>query len=360
MTDADYMRIALDLARKAAGKVSPDPMVGAVIVKDGEIVGRGFYEKYGARHAEPVAIEQAGDRCRGATIYTNLEPCCHFGKNPPCSEAIVKAGIARVVSSMTDPNPKVNSGGFQQLREAGLEVESGLLEDEARLLNEVFIKWVTTQIPFVILKIAQTIDGRIAQSDGISKWISGEESRRDVHTLRAEYDAVLVGANTVRTDNPELTVRLVEGRNPKRIVIAGSTPIPATSRIFTDDFKKNTVVACTSEQSSHYKQIDGITVWEIEGQNDGLPSPVHLMIRAGKERISSLLVEGGSRLASQLVGRKLVDKIHIVTAPKILGSGIPSFDDIKADRLDRAVTLRDLTYKQVGDDMWTTGYPEWR
>jgi len=360
MTDAEYMKIALELARQGAGKVAPDPMVGAVIVKDGEIVGKGWYDRYGARHAEPVAIEQAGERCKGAVIYTNLEPCCHFGKNPPCADAVIKAGISRVVSSMTDPNPKVNSGGFAKLRQAGIEVESGILEEEARQLNEVFIKHVTTKMPFVMLKIAQTIDGRIAQADGKSQWISGDESRQEVHRLRAEYDAVVVGSNTARIDNPELTVRLVDGRNPKRIIVAGSSPLPTDLHVFSDDFKKSTIVACKSDHLAHYSQIDGITTWEIKGTDDGHISLMHLLIKAGGEGLSSLLVEGGSRLASSLLKHKLVDKLCVVTAPRILGSGLAAFENIGVERLDRSVTLRDVSYKQVGDDIWTLGYPEWR
>ncbi len=354
------MRIAFEIAVEASGLVSPDPVVGAVVVKNGEIVGRGNYSKYGAPHAEAVALREAGDRAVGATVYTNLEPCCHHGKNPPCTDALIAAGVKRVVSSISDPNPKVNSGGIERLREAGIEVEIGLLEEEAREINEVFLKYITTQLPFVVLKLAQTLDGRIAQENGQPGYVTSEESRREVHRLRAQYDAVLVGANTVRIDDPELTVRHVEGRNPKRIVVAGAKPISLDARVFKDDNRKNTIVACTTDTVNLYENLEDVTTWEFEKDRDGNLSLIKLLMKIGEERISSVLLEGGNVLASSFVKRKLIDKLHVFTAPLILGSGLPSVSDIGPSRLDRALRLARTSVKTSGDDCWMVGYPEWR
>jgi diaminohydroxyphosphoribosylaminopyrimidine deaminase/5-amino-6-(5-phosphoribosylamino)uracil reductase len=360
MNDAEYMAMTLELAAKAIGKVSPDPLVGAVIVNNSEIVGTGYYAEYGAPHAEAVAINEAGDKCKGGTIYTNLEPCCHFGKNPPCTDAIIEVGIRRVVSAMHDPNPKVDSNGFATLRAAGIKVEIGLMEDEARELNEPFFKFITTQLPYVVLSIAQTSDGRIAQPDGHSQWITCKESRTEVHRMRATYDAVMVGANTVRVDNPQLTVRHVDGRHPKRIIVAGSKLLSQDFNVFTDSEKARTIVACTPDQAEHYSRFDGITVWEIDKSSDGYPSLTGILIRAAHERIASILLQGGSFLTSSFLAHKLIDKIHVFTAPIILGTGLPSVQDIGMNRLDRSIRIRGAKYRQVGDDIVTTGYPEWR
>ncbi len=360
MNDAEYMAITLELAAKATGRVSPDPLVGAVIVNDGEVVGTGYYAEYGAPHAEASAIREAGDRCKGGTIYTNLEPCGHFGKNPPCADAIIRVGIRRVVAAIHDPNPKVDCKGFAKLRAAGVDVEIGLMEDEAKELNEPFLKFVTTQLPYVVLSIAQTSDGRIAQPDGHSQWITCKESRTEVHRMRATYDAVMVGANTVRVDNPQLTVRHVDGRHPKRIIVAGSKLLPQDFNVFTDNEKARTIVACTPDQTEHYSRFDGVTVWEIDRSSDGYPSLTGILMRAARERIASILLAGGSALTSSFLVHKLIDKIHIFTAPIILGTGLPSVQDIGTDGLDRSIRIRDAKYKQVGDDIVTTGYPEWR
>lgn len=360
MNDREYIELALQLAKQGAGYVSPDPLVGAVVVNNGEIVGRGHYRKYGESHAEAMAILDAGDRCRGATIYTNLEPCCHLGKSPPCTDAIINSGIKRVVSSLRDPNPKVNGGGFEKLKAAGIVVEAGVMEDEATELNEVFLKYISTRMPFVIVVLAQTLDSKIAQPDGLSQWITCAESRKEVHRIRSETDAVLVGANTVRVDNPQLTVRDVKGRDPKRIIVAGSSPLPADSTVFTDDMRQSTVIACAPEYSESFSGFDGVTVWEIDRSQGGRVNVMNLLIRAGKEQVASILVEGGSAITTAFFARKLVDKIHVFTAPMILGRGLSAVENIGIDRLDRAVRIRDERYKQVGTDMWLSGYPEWR
>ncbi len=213
------MKMALALAWKGQGKTSPNPMVGAVVVKSGEVVGRGYHHKAGQAHAEVLALRNAAERARGATLYVNLEPCCHFGRTRPCTDAIIEAGIKRVVYSIKDPNPVVNGCGARKLRAAGMEVTSGVGEKEATHLNEIYLKFISTGCPFVILKTAQSLDGRIATITGDSKWISGPEALKFAHRLRAECDAVAIGAGTVKADNPQLTVRLVKGRNPYRIII---------------------------------------------------------------------------------------------------------------------------------------------
>jgi diaminohydroxyphosphoribosylaminopyrimidine deaminase/5-amino-6-(5-phosphoribosylamino)uracil reductase len=264
------------------------------------------------------------------------------------------------VSCIKDPNPKVNCLGFNKLREAGIEVERGLMEDEATELNEVFLKYITTRMPFVVAVIAQTVDSKIAQPDGHSQWITCAEARAEVHRMRSEYDAVLVGANTVRVDNPQLTVRDVEGRNPKRIIVAGSSPLPGESTVFTDDDSSSTIVACAPEEASYYKGLRSTTVWEIDRSEPGNVSLMNLLIRAGKERIASILVEGGSGIMTSLLTHKLIDKIHVFTAPIILGSGLPAVGELGLNRIDRAIAIRDAACRQVGTDSWISGYPEWR
>jgi diaminohydroxyphosphoribosylaminopyrimidine deaminase/5-amino-6-(5-phosphoribosylamino)uracil reductase len=360
MSDVEYMALALELAERAAGRVSPDPMVGAVIVSDGEIVGRGYYAGYGAPHAEAIAIREAADRCAGATIYTNLEPCCHFGKNPPCVNAIIESGIRKVVSSIHDPNPKVDCKGFAALRAAGIEVEVGTMENEATELNEPFLKYITTRLPFVIASIAQTADGRIAQKNGHSQWITCEESRKDVHLLRSRYDAVMVGANTVRIDNPQLTVRHVEGRNPTRIVVAGSRPIDENTNVFTNGSRERTVLVCSPDQVHLYSNLNGVNLWQVETGGDGRVSPAKLLTRAGEERISSILLEGGSALMSSFFRHKLVDKVLVYTAPILLGSGLSALNNLGTDSLERAVRIRNARYRQIGQDILVSGYPVWR
>ena len=245
MEDKDYMQMALKLAAKGKGYASPNPMVGAVLVKDGQIIGQGYHQCCGQNHAEVNAIENATETVAGSTLYVTLEPCCHHGKTPPCTDRIIKQGIARVVIGTTDANPKVSCRGVSLLQAAGIEVSTGVLESQCRKLNEVFFHFMETGLPFVTLKYAQTLDGRIATAQGQSQWISSPASLKFVHRLRARHDAILVGIGTVLQDDPELTVRLVRGRNPVRVVVDSQLRIPLTSKLISSASNTQTLIATT-------------------------------------------------------------------------------------------------------------------
>jgi diaminohydroxyphosphoribosylaminopyrimidine deaminase / 5-amino-6-(5-phosphoribosylamino)uracil reductase len=358
-TDRRYMELALSLAEKGRGHTSPNPMVGAVIVLDGEIVGQGFHRKAGDDHAEIMALREAGECARGATLYVTLEPCCHFGKTPPCSESIIKNGIKRVVAAMTDPNPLVCGGGFTSLHRHHIEIESGVLEDRARKLNEAYFKYIRTKIPFVTLKLAMTLDGRIADRDGGSRWITGPEARKRVHLLRAWSDAVMVGAGTVLADNPRLTVRDAEGSNPWRIILDSHLRSPLDSHVFDD----TRVIVVTGEKPDTAKLPElgrrGIEVWQIESK-EGKISLNDVLRKMGERSMTSLLCEGGSALATTLLREGFVDKLCIFFAPKILGRGIEGVGDLGIQTIDRAVHIGNRELEELDDDILITGYPEYK
>ena len=359
--DKKYMERALQLAENGRGYTSPNPMVGAVVVRAGQIVGQGYHARAGLPHAEVNALNQARAEAetKGSTLYVSLEPCCFSGRTPPCTDAIIQAGIDRVVCAVEDPNPKVSGRGIQMLRGAGIDVEVGCMEHEARRLNEFYFKYMRTGVPFVSLKIAQTLDGRIAASNGSSRWISGEESRRCVHGLRSQHDAVLVGVTTVAKDDPELTVRFVEGENPIRIVLDRTLSIPLESRVVIEGGQGRTIVATSDEADSFRKkqlQAKGLDVWSFpmnEGRNFDLKA---LLKKAAEESITSLLVEGGSEVFSTFLRSRLVDKIYIFLAPIILGSGLSSIGDIGIDTIGGALPLRDFEVQRCGEDVLVTGY----
>lgn len=358
------MRLALQLADKARGETSPNPMVGAVIVRSGKVVGEGYHKRAGADHAEIVALKNAGIKARGATMYVSLEPCCHLGKTGPCTAAIINAGIRRVVYAVADPDPRVSGKGARQLRKAGLSVTSGVLQNEAEQLNEQYIQSQKLQRPFVILKLAQSLDAKIASKSGDSKWISGAPSRRMVHQLRSEVDAVVVGAQTVRQDNPRLTVRDVKGRNPHRIVVMGKRPIPVFARVIAGNRDKKTIVA-TSSSSPSYSSIarlrkKGVEVWETKGSKGGEVDPRAVVRKAHEFGFRSLLLEGGSRLATSFLKGKLVDKLILVTAPLLIGDGVNSIGDLGIVGIQQAIRFDRTTRFELGDDQVFIGYPVWR
>ncbi len=363
--DEAFMRRALELAARARGKTSPNPLVGAVVVKDGAVVGEGYHRKAGEPHAEVHALEQAGSRARGATLYVNLEPCCHFGRTPPCTEAIIRAGIARVVAATLDPNPLVSGKGVARLREAGISVEVGVLEKEARRLNEVFFKYITTRLPFVTLKAALSLDGKIATAAGESKWITGEEARRFVHELRAQHDAVMVGIGTVLADDPSLTVRLVETeRQPRRIVVDSRLRIPLESQLVRTAREVPTIVAAVAGLAPPEKKdalaARGVAVWELPG-DQGRVDLGALAAALGRAEVTSVLLEGGATLNAAALAAKLVDKLVFFFAPLLIGGrdapgpvggeGVP--------RLEEAVKVAELEWRQVGRDLLVMGYPVW-
>ncbi|MBC7326502.1 bifunctional diaminohydroxyphosphoribosylaminopyrimidine deaminase/5-amino-6-(5-phosphoribosylamino)uracil reductase RibD [bacterium] len=353
--DENYMKLCLKLAKKGKGFVSPNPLVGAVVVKEGRIIGRGYHPRYGAPHAEVYALEEAGEDARNADLYVNLEPCAHYGKTPPCVQAIIKAGIKRVVVGMVDPNPMVNGKGIEKLREVGIEVEVGVLEEEARKLNEAYIKFITEGVPFVALKMAQSIDGKIATKTGESKWITGERARRMVHKLRSEYDAVLVGCGTILADDPSLTSHGL-GRDPVRIVLDGKGKVPLSARVFRNDVKRF-VFTTTYASPSWIEGLRNIGVEVIVSEGEEVD--VREMLKElGKRGIASLLVEGGGETSASFLESGVVDKIFFFFAPLIIGGrdAKTSVEGKGCQNLKDAIRLKKLKIRKIGEDFLVEAY----
>ena len=318
-----YMNRALELATQGWGHTNPNPLVGAVIVKDGAIIAEGYHQICGGLHAETAALGNAKQDVRGGTLYVNLEPCSHTGRTPPCAAAVSAAGIRRVVLAMEDPNPKVSGSGIRMLREAGIEVICGVLEQEARRLNEIFITYITRRKPFLILKTAMTLDGKIATVQSDSRWISGESSRQYVHRIRARVAAIMVGINTVNADNPSLTARLgsAPGKDPVRIVIDSKGIIPMTSRVLNVDSPAGAILATTTAiDSAKEKQFQekGIAVIKADGAKGRVDLQI-LMDELYRREIDSVLLEGGGELNAAVLDLGLVDKVMFFIAPKIIG-----------------------------------------
>ena len=370
--DEKFMRVALALAEKGAGNTSPNPLVGCVVVKDGKIVGTDWHKKFGGPHAEVNALRNAGEKAAGATLYVNLEPCSHFGKTPPCTRAIIEAGIGRVVCAMRDPH-KLAAGGIERLASAaGIPVKCGVLEQEALRLNEAFVKFATTATPFVIVKAAASRDGFIAPLENAEsgkasgrgrerkrgkapKWISCAESRGLVHELRRRCDAVLVGAGTVLEDDPRLTCRLGSGRNAKqpiRIILDSRLRTPLNSKAYADS---NALVATARGCGAAKKRAlekKGIEVLECPVDGTGIDL-AFLLEALGKRGISSVLVEGGSRVFSSFLKKRLADKFLLFVAPTALGRGVPLADPQALECLEK---LERVTEKRVGKDVLFQGY----
>lgn len=352
------MREALRIAKFAEGRTSPNPLVGAVIVRDGKIIAQGWHRKAGTPHAEIHALNMAGELARGATLFVTLEPCSHFGRTPPCARAIVDAGIKKVVAAMSDPNPKVAGRGFEILRAAGIEVEVGLLEDEARKLNEVFLKWVTKKLPFVTLKFACSLDGKIATVGGESQWISCEESRKFSHGLRDINDAILVGVGTVFADNPSLTTRLVDGKNPVRVIVDSNARIPLDAKVVTEKSAR-TIIATTSnaspEKISALKNLGVEIITAGNGQRVDLKI---LMRELAAREITSILVEGGGTIHFAMLEAGLVDKIFAFVAPKIIGGSqaLTAVEGAGFEKLSDAVNLENFSAQKLGEDFLLSGY----
>jgi len=352
------MRLALRLARKGEGKVSPNPMVGAVVMKNGNIVGSGYHQKFGEPHAEINALNQAGKKAKGGILYLNLEPHSFYGKTPPCTDSITKAGIKEVFCSMLDPNPKVNGKGIKRLRDEGIKVNLGLLADEAKRLNEVYLKYMTTGIPFVILKVAQSLDGKIATPTGDSKWITSEDARDYVHRLRGKVDAVLVGSNTISKDDPELTIHKQRGENPLRIILTAKGDVPPDCRTIRNNKDRKTIIV-TSKITPFLKGC-GAEIWEIGKNRSGEVDLPEFLKKAGQEGIASILVEGGQETFTSFLKERLVDKFYYFLSPKILGQGLDTFGDLKIERIKDSLELKDLTLKKFYKDYLLVGYPDWR
>jgi diaminohydroxyphosphoribosylaminopyrimidine deaminase / 5-amino-6-(5-phosphoribosylamino)uracil reductase len=361
MNDKQYMNLALRLAKRGTGFISPNPRVGAVIVKNGKVIGQGFHAKFGGPHAEASALSGLNpDELKGATFYVNLEPCCHFGKTPPCTEAIIRSGIGRVVVGMQDPNPLVAGKGIKSLRKAGIDVTLGVLESECGRFNEAFAKWITKHRPFITLKIAQTLDGKIALQNGRSKWITGESSRRKVQHLRAEHDAVLVGIGTVLADDPELTVRSGQRIRPKRIVLDTQLRIPDHAKVIHQpDPERTILVAGPGAPPSRRSWIRslGATVWTVENDSEGRIHIDAFMKKAGEEGLTSILVEGGKAVFSGFLKSGMADRLVCFTAPRLFGDGFSSFSDLGVDTPSDAIGFEDAVWKRCGQDMMFEGKP---
>lgn len=361
--DSKWMKLALREAARGAGYVSPNPMVGCAIVsREGKLLSKGYHERYGAAHAEVNAIAAVKHErdLIDATVYVTLEPCSHYGKTPPCALALAELPIKRVVVAMIDPNPKVSGKGIEMLRANSIQVDVGLMKDEAAHLNEFFLTYITTGRPFVTLKLAQTLDAYTAAPDGMSQWITGEASRARVHEWRRVYDAVMIGRETALADNPSLTVRLVEGRAPKRIVIDGPGTLPRYLNLFSDALEAKTITIGWKAQADPLLSLldadafsgQTITVGKHEGHTDLSEA----LDRIGALGISSVLVESGGTLATALLKRRLVDKVHVFVAPKFLGGGKRSVLGLGIDRLTESLDLRSTSVEKIGEDVLITGY----
>ena len=360
MDDERYIREALDLADRGRGLVSPNPLVGALVVRGGEVVGRGWHEGPGTPHAEIAALTEAGDRARGATLYTSLEPCDHYGRTPPCTLAIARAGVTRVVAATVDPNPAVNGRGLARLRELGIAVTDGLLREEAERTNESFLKHVRTGVPFVTLKMAATLDGKAAARDGSSRWITGEEARLEAHRMRAAADAVMVGARTALVDDPSLTVRDVPYRGAPvlRVVVDSRGRLPRNAKVLSRDAP---TLMATTEASPLDRREDwrarGAEVCVYEAKGGRVPLPT-LLRDLGKRDVQHVLLEGGPTLAWSAVSAGVVDKVAVFLAASLLGGesaptvlGGEGFAPV-----GDAVRLDIRSVDRVGDDLKVEAY----
>jgi diaminohydroxyphosphoribosylaminopyrimidine deaminase/5-amino-6-(5-phosphoribosylamino)uracil reductase len=354
-TDIRFMERALSLAAKGLGRTSPNPVVGCVIVRDGQIIGEGFHARAGEPHAEINAIQAAGGDIAGATIYLTLEPCTHYGKTPPCCDVLIEKRPARVVVAMEDPNPLVSGGGVALLEDAGIQVEVGLLEAEARRQNEWFIKFITTGRPFVIAKCAMSLDGKIATRTAHSQWVTGEAARREVHRLRNLVDGILVGSRTVMLDDPSLTTRLDEGetRDPVRIILDAGEYLDSGRRVFNSESTSPTWIAVTEERD--YPGADEII--DVPKGRGGVDMAV-LMQELGARGIMSLVIEGGGTTLASAFEAGIVDKVMFFVAPKIIGGrdAVTPVEGNGCDTLDEAVLLERMTAQPVGDDLLIEAY----
>ncbi|WP_078549378.1 bifunctional diaminohydroxyphosphoribosylaminopyrimidine deaminase/5-amino-6-(5-phosphoribosylamino)uracil reductase RibD [Litchfieldia alkalitelluris] len=357
-----YMNLALQNAVSMKGQTDPNPLVGSVIVNDNQIVGIGAHLKTGGPHAEVHALQMAGEKAEGGTIYVTLEPCSHHGRTGPCAEAIVRAGLKKVVVATLDPNPVVSGNGIKILENAGLEVIVGVCEEDSRRMNEVFNKYITTKTPFITLKSATTLDGKIAAYTSDSKWITSEEARHDVHQLRNEHAAILVGVNTVIKDDPELTTRIMNGRNPIRVILDTTLKIPLISKVVKDQLAETWVFTGVnhSEQKKQELEKHGVKVFVTSG-NTRVSLPEVLTI-LGQHHISSLLIEGGGEVNAAFIEEHLVDKLVLYIAPKLIGGkSAPTFlEGVGIDKMSRAVDLEDLKIEKLGPDYRFVAYPRYR
>ncbi len=356
--DEMYMRQALRLARRGSGKVSPNPMVGAVIVKGGRVIGRGYHHYFGGDHAEVDALKNAEGDVSGSTLYVTLEPCRHWGKTPPCTDAIIKSKIGKVVVGMLDPFPQMQGKSIELLKKHGIETVVGILENDCRALNEVYLKYITSGLPYVTVKWAQTLDGKIATTQGRSRWISSPESLKFAHRLRATHDAILVGVNTVIKDKPELTTRLVKGRNPVRVILDSQLRIPLDAKVLANQAAAKTLVAAIpaapTKKLAALKKI-GIEVLIVPPDSNGHVDLKALLKMLAQRQISSVLVEGGAETITSFLRLGLADKIIAIIAPRIMGQGTDAVGDLNITDISRALKLTFTRVYRSGVDIVMEG-----
>ncbi len=360
MSDLQHMKSALALARRGLGTVWPNPTVGCVLVRDGEVVGRGWTQPGGRPHGETEALARAGAAARGATVYVSLEPCCHWGKTPPCTDALISAGVARVVMPIEDPDPRVSGAGMRRLRAAGITVDAGLCAAEAKEINAGFFSRLQRGRPFVTLKLASTLDGRIATAGGESQWISGAVARDRAHLLRATHDAVMVGSNTVLVDDPALTCRLpgLAGRSPVRIVVDGRLRAPLTARVVAEARQVPTWFITLRGGDGARRdafRAGGVDVIEVPATAEGSIDMTAALGELGRRGLTRVLVEGGATLAAVLLRAGLVDQLAWFHAPSLLGGdGLPAVAPLGIGRLAEAPRFRRLSVETVGEDVLET------
>ncbi|MCC2377147.1 bifunctional diaminohydroxyphosphoribosylaminopyrimidine deaminase/5-amino-6-(5-phosphoribosylamino)uracil reductase RibD [Bacillus wiedmannii] len=357
-----YMKLALENAKAMKGQTTPNPLVGSVIVNDNRIVGIGAHMKAGEPHAEIHAIRMAGEQARGGTIYVTLEPCSHHGRTGPCAEAIVQAGIKKVVVATLDPNPLVSGSGIKILQDAGIEVLVGVCEEESKKMNEVFNKYIMTKRPFVTIKSGVTLDGKIATSLSDSKWITSTEARQEVHQIRNENAAILVGANTVQKDNPSLTTRIPNGRNPIRVILDSTLRIPMEANVVADREAPTWIFTTSNYAAEKRKALEnaGVKVFVTSGEKH--INLYEMLDVLGRKGVSSLLIEGGGEVNASFIENKLMDKLILYFAPKIIGGRLaPSFvEGTGITKMQDAIEFKDISFTQVGKDYRFIGYPEYR
>lgn len=352
------MRRAIHLAKKGCGYTNPNPMVGAVIVKDGKIIGEGYHEKIGGLHAERNALKNCKEDSKGAEIYVTLEPCCHYGKTPPCTQALIEAGIKKVYVGNTDPNPKVAGGGIRILREHGIKVETGILEEECRQINDIFFHYIQNDIPYTALKYAMTLDGKIATADGESKWITGETARQHVHKLRHQYAAIMAGVGTVLADDPMLNARIENANDPTRVICDSSLRIPEDSQIIKTAKQIKTIIATISDDSEKIKRFEekGCQIIRTAPQN-GRVHIKELLKQLRTMEIDSVLVEGGGILNESLIQNDCVHKVYAYIAPKLFG-GENAKTPVEGEgihKISDAIIFDELKATPLGGDILLEG-----
>ncbi len=358
--DKEYMQKALDLADKGRGWTAPNPLVGAVLVKEGRIIGEGFHEHCGGPHAEVHAVSSASEEIEGSTLYVNLEPCSHTGKTSPCADLLIEKKVKKVVVGMPDPNPLVAGRGIEKLRRAGIEVVTGVLEKESQKLNEIFSAYILSQQPFVVLKTAMSLDGKIATATGQSQWISGEASRKQVHQLRHELSGIMVGIGTVLADDPKLTARLPKSRQPVRIIVDSHLRIPLAAQVLMDQEEARTLIATTeaADQAKKEQLVEmGIEVLTTQSRK-GRVDLRDLMKILGQKDIDSILLEGGAELNFSALQAGIVDKVQSYLAPIIIG-GKEAKGPVEGpgiEQLREAFQVKEITSRSVGEDLLIEGY----